>query len=36
VGMFVRQGAEQIRRWTGIEPPLAFMREIVLERLEQR
>jgi shikimate dehydrogenase len=36
VGMFVRQGAEQIRRWTGMEPPLAFMREIVLERLEQR
>ena len=36
VGMFVRQGAGQIRLWTGMEPPLARMREFVLERLEER
>ena len=36
VEMFVRQGAEQIRIWTGMEPPLARMREFVLERLEER
>lgn len=36
VGMFVRQGAEQIRRWTGMEPPLSRMRAVVLERLEER
>ncbi len=36
VGMFVRQGAEQIRLWTGMEPPLARMRAEVMERLEER
>jgi shikimate dehydrogenase len=36
VGMFVHQGAEQIRIWTGIEPPRAFMKAIVLERLKER
>ena len=36
VGMFVRQGAEQIRLWTGMEPPLARMRAVVLEKLEER
>jgi len=34
VGMFVHQGAEQIRLWTGMEPPRALMKEIVRERLE--
>lgn len=31
--MLVHQGAEQIRLWTGVEPPRALMREIVLENL---
>jgi shikimate dehydrogenase len=35
VGMFVNQGAEQIRLWTGLEPPKAVMREIVRQRLEE-
>ena len=33
VGMFVHQGAEQIRLWTGEEPPREEMRRIVMERL---
>ncbi len=33
LGMFVHQGAEQIRLWTGMEPPLDFMRRVVQERL---
>jgi shikimate dehydrogenase len=33
VGMFVNQGAEQIRLWTGMEPPREEMRRVVLERL---
>ena len=36
IGMFVHQGAEQIRIWTGMDPPRAFMREIVLEKLRER
>jgi shikimate dehydrogenase len=36
VGMFVHQGAEQIRIWTGVEPPRPFMKQIVLERLKER
>jgi shikimate dehydrogenase len=36
VGMFVHQGAEQIKIWTGMEPPRAFMRGIVLEKLKER
>ncbi len=36
LGMFVHQGAEQIRIWTGMEPPRTFMRGIVLKRLEER
>lgn len=36
VGMFVHQGAEQIKIWTGVEPPRAFMKQIVLERLKER
>jgi shikimate 5-dehydrogenase len=35
VGMFVHQGAEQIRLWTEMEPPREFMRRTVLERLEK-
>jgi shikimate dehydrogenase len=34
VGMFVHQGAEQIRLWTGLEAPREFMRQAVLKRLE--
>lgn len=34
VGMFVNQGAEQVRLWTGLEPPRATMRRIVEEELE--
>lgn len=33
IGMFVHQGAEQIRLWTGMEPPRELMRRTVLERL---
>lgn len=32
--MFVRQGAGQIKLWTGREAPLALMRKIIQERLE--
>jgi shikimate dehydrogenase len=35
VGMFVHQGAEQIRLWTGMEPPREFMKRIVLEKLSE-
>ncbi|MBI4633891.1 MAG: shikimate dehydrogenase [Deltaproteobacteria bacterium] len=34
VSMFVHQGAEQIRLWTGQEPPRPFMSEIVRQALE--
>ncbi|MEW6334092.1 MAG: shikimate dehydrogenase, partial [Thermodesulfobacteriota bacterium] len=33
VGMFVHQGAEQIRLWTGIEPPREGMRRTVMMKL---
>jgi shikimate dehydrogenase len=33
VGMFVHQGAEQIKIWTKKEPPREFMRQVVLEKL---
>jgi shikimate dehydrogenase len=33
--MFVHQGAEQFRLWTGMEPPRERMRQAVLERLEE-
>ena len=33
VGMFVHQGAEQFRLWTGVEPPREIMRQVVLQRL---
>jgi shikimate dehydrogenase len=35
LGMFVHQGAEQIRIWTGKEPPRELMREVVLAKLKQ-
>jgi shikimate dehydrogenase len=35
LGMFVHQGAEQIRIWTGKEPPVELMREVVLARLKE-
>ena len=35
VGMFIHQGAEQFRLWTGMEPPLECMRQAVLERLKK-
>jgi len=31
--MFVHQGAEQLKLWTGIEPPRALMKKVVTERL---
>ncbi len=31
--MFVHQGAQQIRIWTGLEPPTDLMKKVVLERL---
>ncbi|MGP8154687.1 MAG: shikimate dehydrogenase [Smithella sp.] len=33
--MFVNQGAEQFRLWTGKEPPSALMKKVILERLTQ-
>ncbi len=33
--MFVHQGAEQIRIWTGKEPPIELMREVVLAELRE-
>jgi shikimate dehydrogenase len=36
LGMFVHQGAEQIKLWTGEEPPREFMKEVVLKRLQGR
>lgn len=34
-GMFVHQGAEQIKIWTGLEPPRAYMHEVVLKKLRE-
>jgi shikimate dehydrogenase len=36
MGMFVHQGAEQIKIWMGVEPPRAFMKGIILEKLKER
>jgi len=33
LGMFVNQGAEQIRLWTGQEAPRELMKQVVMERL---
>jgi shikimate dehydrogenase len=35
VGMFIHQGAEQIKIWTGMEPPREFMKQIVLDKLRE-
>jgi shikimate dehydrogenase len=35
VGMFVHQGAEQIKLWTGMEPPRELMKQLVLEKLSE-
>ena len=36
LSMFVRQGAEQLRIWTGLEPPLELMTRVVRTALEAR
>ncbi|PKN25297.1 MAG: shikimate dehydrogenase [Deltaproteobacteria bacterium HGW-Deltaproteobacteria-21] len=36
IGMFVNQGAEQIRLWTGKKAPRGLMRRVVEEELRQR
>jgi shikimate dehydrogenase/3-dehydroquinate dehydratase type I len=33
LGMFIHQGAEQIKLWTGLEPPRPFMKSVVEEYL---
>jgi shikimate dehydrogenase len=33
LGMFVHQGAEQIKIWTGMDPPREFMKQVALEKL---
>ncbi len=35
VAMFVRQGAEQIRIWTGLEPPVELMTRVVMTALAE-
>ncbi len=35
VEMFVEQGAAQFRLWTGLEPPVALMWQVVREQLEK-
>jgi shikimate dehydrogenase len=35
VGMLVHQGAAAFRRWTGIEPPVAVMRDALLAALQR-
>ena len=35
LGMFVHQGAEQIKIWTGQEPPRVYMKKVVLTKLEE-
>jgi len=35
VGMFVHQGAEQIKLWMGMEPPRELMKQLVLEKLSE-
>jgi shikimate dehydrogenase len=36
LGMFIHQGAEQFRLWTGLEPPIDTMRRVVTQALRQR
>ena len=35
LSMFVRQGAEQIRIWTGLEPPVELMTRVVKTALKR-
>jgi shikimate dehydrogenase len=35
LGMFVHQGAEQLKIWTGLEPPQVYMREVVAAELRK-
>ncbi|MGA3084215.1 MAG: shikimate dehydrogenase [Thermodesulfobacteriota bacterium] len=35
LGMFVHQGAEQIKIWTGQESPRAYMKKVVLAKLKE-
>ena len=35
LGMFVHQGAEQIRLWTSMEPPVESMKRVVRKKLEE-
>jgi shikimate dehydrogenase len=35
IEMFVHQGAQQLKLWTGKEPPVALMKKTVLERLNK-
>jgi shikimate dehydrogenase len=35
LGMFVHQGAEQLKIWTGLEPPWDTMREVVASKLNE-
>ena len=35
LGMFIHQGAEQIKIWTGQEPPRDIMREVVEIKLQK-
>jgi shikimate dehydrogenase len=36
LSMFVRQGAEQIRTWTGLDPPVELMERVVRTALEAK
>ena len=35
LGMFVHQGAEQLKIWTGLEPPRDYMKEVVAAKLQE-
>jgi shikimate dehydrogenase len=35
LGMFVHQGAEQFRLWTGLEPPINTMTRVATQALRQ-
>ena len=35
LGMFIHQGAEQFRLWTGLEPPIEKMTRAVTQALRQ-
>ena len=35
LGMFIHQGAEQFRLWTGLEPPIIIMTRVAIQALQQ-